>query len=292
MKTKGTNIYPYWLSFPALGVYSVFYVLPLVAALALSITDWNAMRFWEPEFVGIDNFLNFFTDKNFFVALKNTFLIAGVTTIMKTLIGFLLALALIKPLKTRNLMRTVYFMPAVYSSVLIGLIFTSIFRMDGLFTDMVHLMGFNGVDVDWLGNPDYSLYVIMFTEIWQWSGYSMIIFIAGLQSIPKEYYEASEIDGASSFQQMWNITIPMLTAAFNLCITIALIGGLKIFATVFVLTNGGPGFETDVLARYTYMTFGQGLYGKASAISLAQSIIIIIFSLTLNSWMKRKEVEL
>ena len=291
-RSKKLTLYPYWLSFPALVIYSIVYIVPLVAVLFLSVTDWNARDFWSPKFIGIENIVSFFNDKNFAIAFKNTLVFAIVTTVFKTVLGFLLALALIRPLKTRNLIRMVYFIPAVLNSIVVGLVFSSMFRMNGLFTQVLSSVGIQAANIDWLGNPKLSFPIIMFTEIWQWSGYSMVIFIAGMQSIPRELYEAASIDGASSFQQLKNITIPLLTTSFNFCITIALIGGFKVFAPVYVLTNGGPGFETDVLARFTLTTFNAGFYGKSSAISLVQSVLIIIISLSLNSFMKKREVEL
>lgn len=292
MKTRDAKLYPYWIAVPCILVYSAFYFVPLIAGLVFSVTDWNSYRFWSPEFNGLDNFIGFFNESNFTKAIKNTFNIAIFTTLFKVVLGLVLALALVRPLRTRNVLRTVFFMPAVLSSVVIGLVFSSIFRMEGLFTHLLAIFGITGLEIDWLGNPHYSIPIIMFTEIWQWSGLAMVVFIGSLQSIPKEYYEAVEIDGAGRFQRFWYITMPMLASAFNFNITIALIGGLRVFTPVFILTNGGPGFETDVLARYIFSTYGNGFYGKAAAISIIQSAMIILISYGINQWMKKKEVEL
>lgn len=120
----------------------------------------------------------------------------------------------------------------------------------------------------------------------------MMIYIAGLQGIPQVYYEAAELDGATGWQKFRNVTLPLLTTSTNLCVTIALIGGFRVFAVVYVLTNGGPGFATDVLSRYSLTMMNSGLYGKAAAASLVQSCIIMLISFTLNAFFKKREVEL
>lgn len=292
MGSKKANLYPYWLTLPAVLTYSFFYFLPLMASMGLSITDWNSRRFWTPEFNGLENYILFFLDSHFKSAIVNTFLFAAVTAFFKVFLGLLLALALIRPLKTRGYLRTVFYMPAVLSSVIIGIVFTSVFRMNGLFTELLNHVGMTGTDIDWLGTYQFSFPIIMFTEIWQWSGFTMIIFIAGLQSIPKEYYDSSDIDGASMLQQFKNITMPMLSPAFKVAVTISIIGGLRVFTQVMIMTNGGPGFETDVLSRYIYVTFSEGFYGKASAISLVQSLIIIFIVFVIEAYMKKKEVSM
>lgn len=291
-KRKRLTLYPYWMTTPSIIVYTIFYMVPLIAVFLMGFTDWNARRLWEPSFTGLDNFISFFTDRNFSTALKNTFEFAIVTTIGKTLVGFVLALILVRKLKGRNIFRTLFFLPCVLNSVVIGLIFTSIFKMHGMFSEALLDLGIITKAVEWLAKPKYSFPIVMFVEIWNWSGLSMMIFISGLQAIPTEYYEAAAIDGASGWQRFKSITIPLLTTSFNFCITIALIGGFKVFTVIHVLTGGGPGYATDVMSRYSLSMMNSGLYGKAAAASLVQACIVILISFALNAFFKKREVEL
>lgn len=291
-KKKKLTLYPYWMTAPSLTIYSIFYMVPLVAVFIMGFTDWNARRLWEPTFVGLDNIISFLTDKNFATAFKNTFKFSIVTTIGKTVVGLVLALILVRKLKGRNFFRTWFFLPTVLNQVVIGLLFTAIFKMDGVFSDVLLKLGIIDKAIDWLAKPQFSFPIIMFVEIWEWSGLSMMIFIAGIQAIPPVYYEAAAIDGATGWQRFRNITLPLLTTSFNFCITIALIGGFKVFTVVYVLTNGGPGFATDVLSRYSLTMMNAGLYGKAAAASLVQAVIVILLSVGLNTFFKKREVEL
>ena len=258
----------------------------------MAFTDWNAKRLWTPHFTGLSNIISFLSDKNFAAAFENTFRFAIITTIGKTVVGLLLALILVRHLKGRNFFRTLFFLPTVLNTIVIGLVFTAIFKMNGMFSNLLQQFGLIEKAIDWLSRPQYSFPIIMFVEIWQWSGLSMMIYIAGLQGIPQVYYEAAELDGATGWQKFKNVTLPLLTTSTNLCVTIALIGGFRVFAVVYVLTNGGPGFATDVLSRYSLTMMNSGLYGKAAAASLVQSCIIMLISFTLNAFFKKREVEL
>lgn len=292
MKKKKLTLYPYWMTVPSLVIYTIFYIVPLVAVFILGFTDWNVRRFWSPTFTGLDNIISFITDRNFIKAFKNTFSFAIVTTIGKTVLGFLLAFVLLRKFKGRNLFRTLFFLPAVLNQVVIGLIFTAIFKMNGLFSNVLLNLGIISKAVEWLGKPQFSFPIIEFVEIWQWTGLSMMIFVAGLEAVPSVYYEAASIDGASGWQRFRHITLPLMTTSFNFCITIALIGGFKVFTVVYVLTGGGPGYETDVLTRYSLSMMNAGFYGKAAAASLVQSCIVILLSFSLNAFFKKREVEL
>ena len=291
-KKKKITLYPYWMTVPSLIVYSLFYIVPLLTVFLMAFTDWNAKRLWTPHFTGLSNIISFLSDKNFAAAFENTFRFAIITTIGKTVVGLLLALILVRHLKGRNFFRTLFFLPTVLNTIVIGLVFTAIFKMNGMFSNLLQQFGLIEKAIDWLSRPQYSFPIIMFVEIWQWSGLSMMIYIAGLQGIPQVYYEAAELDGATGWQKFKNVTLPLLTTSTNLCVTIALIGGFRVFAVVYVLTNGGPGFATDVLSRYSLTMMNSGLYGKAAAASLVQSCIIMLISFTLNAFFKKREVEL
>ena len=286
------SLYSYKLTYPAIIIYSAFYVLPIIAAFILSFTDWNISRLLAPKFNGLSNFTSLFGDEVFKTSIINTLLFATISTFFKIAFGLLLAVAVVKPLLTRNYLRTLFYMPATLSMVVVGLVFTSILQMSGPLNGLLGLFAGKPVEINWLGDSKLAIYAVIFTEVWKWSGFCMAIFLAGLQSIPRDYYEACEIDGASSFKQFMNITLPLLAPAFTVNITINIIGGLRVFEQVYILTNGGPGTATQVISTYIYSTYGKGMLGVSTALGLLLFLAVGFVSLSTNTLLKKKEVEL
>ncbi|MBP1994520.1 carbohydrate ABC transporter permease [Paenibacillus eucommiae] len=288
---KILNLYSYSLTYPALLIYFVFFVVPVGAGLAMAFTDWNLQNLLQPKFNGLDNFKIIVDDARFIKSLWNTLVFAFFTTVFKVMFGLLLALALVQKLKLRSLYRSIFFFPAMLSVVVIGVIFTSVFQMGGLFDQLLNVFGIQA-EINWLGQGSTAMLVIILTEIWQWSGVIMIIFIAGLMGIPTDYYEAARIDGASWWGRFKHITFPLLAPAFTISVTISLVGGLKVFAIVYVLTNGGPGFSTQVLSTYIFQAFTNGLLGRSSAMGLVLTVLVTSFTLVLNYFLRRREIEM
>lgn len=289
-RKKGTNVYSYKLAIPAVLIFTVMFMVPVVMGIFTAFTDWNIRDLYHFEFNGLENFTDIFADKYFLLAIKNTFLFTIVTTAVKVMFAVLLAVALVKPLKTQKLMRSIFYIPSILSGVAIGLIFTSFFKMDGMFDQILDFFGYAGNTI-WLGEEATAMWCVIWTDIWKGTGFSMMIFIAGLQGIPEEYYEAAAIDGAGGIKRFFYVTLPLLMPSFTVVITSSLIAGLKVFDNVYVLTNGGPGFATQVLATYVYKNFSAGFLGKSSAMSLVMTVIVCICTVGLNSFMRKKEVE-
>ena len=289
MGSHDNELYPTVLMFPALVVFGVFLILPVLAAFVLGFTDWNIDWLTSPQFNGISNFVYIFSDEYFLLALKNTFIFAVITVLFKIVFGLILAIGLNFQSKGSNFLRTLFYLPAVMSMVVIGIIFSSIFRMEGLFNHFLTFINLPTFQKDWLGNPHTALYTTIIADIWRWSGFNMAIFLAGLQSIPKDYYESARIDGASSLRQIISITIPLLLPSFIVNITFNMIGGLKVFEQVFVITGGGPGYSSQVLSTYIYNTFSKGLLGRSTAMGLILFFIVYLASMVLNFAFKKKE---
>lgn len=289
-KRKEKNLYSYTMTLPAVILYTVMFIIPIIICFITAFTNWNIRNITSFQFNGLDNFINIFQDKYFLLSIKNTFLFALFTTVFKVVLGLILALILTKQLKSRNILRSLFYMPAVLSTVVIGLVFTAFFESGGMFDSILKLFGYGG-KIIWLGNESTALWCVIATEIWQWSGFAMILFIAGLQAIPQDCYEAAMIDGASPFQKFWKITFPLLAPSFTITIITNLIGGLKVFDKVYVLTNGGPGYATQVMGTYVYKSFSAGFLGKSSAMSLILTIIVCTITVVLNQYLKSKEVE-
>lgn len=285
------KVYPFWLGFPAAAIYTLFFVVPIIAAFFFSFTDWNLDRMDSPAWVGLRNFMSLIGDEVFLRSIQNTLIFAFITTVFKTLVGLLLALLVVKKFWANSFFRTLYYLPCVLSTMIVGLIFTAILRMDGLLNNMLTAMGLQSLTRDWLGSYGSAMSWIIIVEVWMWAGFSMFIFISGLQAIPRDYYESAEIDGANGFQRFASITMPLLAPSFTVVTTLNITGGLKVFDMVYSLTSGGPGFDTQVLSTYTYRAFGLGLLGKSSASALMLSVLVIAITFALNRALKSREIE-
>lgn len=293
MNKRAKKFYPNYFTYPALIIFIIFFGLPVIAAFILSFTDWNIRRLMTPKFNGVDNFVYLFQDEYFILSLKNTFKFAVITTLLIIIIGLLLALVLNEAVFGRSFYRTLFYLPAVLSLIVVGIMFTSVFKMDhGVLNQLLGALGLESLQRDWLGNPKTALNSIMFVQVWKWSGFSMAIFLAGLQGIPKDYYEAARIDGASWWQQFRNVTFPLLAPAFTVVVTMNTIGALKVFEQVYVMTGGGPGNSTQVLGTYIYREFSKGTLGRSTAMGLILFIMITVIAVVINGALKRREVEM
>ncbi|MDG0811120.1 carbohydrate ABC transporter permease [Cohnella rhizosphaerae] len=284
--------YPYSFTYFTVLFYGLFFIVPSVVGLSFAFTNWGSENLtdWAAvKFVGLDHFRYLFSDSDFNQALTNTFAFAAVTTFLKVFLGLLLALGLNRKLITRQFLRAVYYIPAVLSVTVVGLLFSAIFSMDGIFNRLLQDLGMGRYALNWLGDNRTAMSIVMSLEVWKWSGFCMMIFLAGLQTISRDYYEASSIDGASRLQQFRRITFPLLMPAITINMTLNLIGGFKVFDQVYVLTNGRSG--TEVLNTQVYRAFSNGLYGRSSAMGLILFGIIAIVTLVVTSYLKRKEVD-
>lgn len=285
------NTYPLWLSLPGMAIYTIFFIVPIIVAFAYSFTNWHLDHMNRADWVGLYNFISLLQDEVFLRSIGNTLLFAFFTTIFKTIVGLLLALLVVKKFPGNSLFRTLYYLPCVLSTMIVGLLFTAILKQDGLLNNILTSVGLQSWTRDWLGSYGSAMTWIIVVEIWMWAGFSMFLFISGLQAISKEYYESAQLDGATAWQQFRYITLPLLAPSFTVVTTLNITGGLKVFDLVYSLTGGGPGFDTQVLSTYTYRAFGLGQLGKSSAAAIMLSILIVIVTFALNRFLKSREVE-
>lgn len=289
MSTKAS--YPLWIVFPTLFFYTLFTVVPLIMSVGLSFTDWNINRLDAPTWKGIANYITVFSDSIFTHSIFNTLVYAAGTASLKVIFGLLLALALVKNSPVNSALRTLYYTPCVLSSTVIGLLFTSILTKYGLLNNFLTSIGLDFLAIDWLGFYKSAMFSVIFLEGWMWAGFNMFIFISGLQAIPKEYYECADILGISKAKQFWSITIPLLMPSFTVNLTLNITGGLKVFDMIYVLTNGGPGFDTQVVSTFAYRSFGTGLLGQSCAASVILCAIVMTLTFIFNRFITSKEVE-
>lgn len=286
---RAKNLYSYYMIYPALLIYSIFFVIPAIAGFYYSFTDWRLDRL-ELQFIGWDNFKKIFSDKTLILALQNTAIFAIVTVVGKNAIGLLLAVGLNMRLRTKNLLRAIFYSPSILSILVISILFTPMLRTEGTINNLLEAVGLHSLSQAWLTNPSIVIWTIAIVSIWQSAGFQMAIYLAGLQSISQEYYEAATIDGASSWKSFFKITLPLLLPAININLMLTLIGGLKVFSEVYVMTGGGPGNASQVVGTIILRSFGEGNWGLGTAVNTLLFVVVTIIAIPLLIFMRRKEV--
>lgn len=283
--------YSRWFLLPGLILYATFFLVPCLVSFYFAFTNWNAYTS-EASFIGFGNFARIFDDRILSTALRNTLFFGIATTIGKNVLGLALALYLNGKLKLRNGWRAVFFLPAVLSPIVIGLLFTAILHPEGLFNSLLGHAGLAALQREWLVDRDVVMWAVSGVEVWQYAGFHMAIFLAGLQSIPRQYYEASLVDGAGRWQTFRGVTLPLILPAFNISLITSMIGGFKVFTQVYVLTGGGPGHASEVLNSAIFRTLGEGQWGLGTAMNVVLFACIGLISLTTLAYLRRKEVEM
>ncbi|HJB47255.1 MAG TPA: sugar ABC transporter permease [Candidatus Mediterraneibacter surreyensis] len=291
-KKRKNSIYPLWATAPALLIYTVFAVVPILISLVFSFTDWNMERLYSPEFAGLKNYIGLMEDPVFLKSIANTFIFALCTTVLKTVVGFLLALALVRKVAARGVLRTIYYAPCVMSITVVGVLFKSILANTGLLNNALSLLGMDFLTRDWLAKYGTAMGSVIFVETWMWAGFNMFIFLSGLQAIPSDYYESATLDGANGWEKFRYVTLPLIVPSLTVVVTLSIAGGLKVFDIIYVITNGGPGFDTQVLSTYTYQTFSLGFLGESTAGSVILAVIVTIISFVMNRYFTKREVEM
>lgn len=275
------KIYKTYFTFPALFFYILLFIIPVILNFGYSFTNWNAIKMTgeTAKFIGFDNYIEIFQDSELLMVIVRTLIFAAVTTVFKNVIGFLLALALNEGLKTKNILRAIFFLPAMLSPLIIGLIFGSIFMKAGFANQLLTALGLEELTKAWLTTKSTALGTTMFVEIWRQVGFNMVIYLAGLQLIDKSYYEAAAVDGANKRQQLRYITLPRILPSLIINLLLALSQGLKAFDIVFVLTGGGPNGATELINTLVFNQFGKKLYGMSAAYGVILFIITAIAGL-------------
>ncbi|HHY83236.1 MAG TPA: sugar ABC transporter permease, partial [Clostridiales bacterium] len=251
MKLKiGNEIKWFSLVIPALFFYLVFMIFPSLSAVYYSFTEWDGIT---SKFIGLENYINIFKDQKVLGSLRNAALYTIFITVIQNIYGLALAIMLDRKLRGISVIRMMFFMPAVFSSLVLGYVWGFILQPNyGLVNTILGKLGLESLQLDWLGDSSIAVWMIILVVVWQCAGYTMVIYIAGLQSISKDYYEAADIDGASFFNKFKNITFPLIAPSFTINVILCLIGTLKLFDPIYALTRGGPSNETESLASMIF----------------------------------------
>lgn len=275
---------------PALILLALFTAYPLVRGVILSFQSWDG---FSPvsSFIGLENYARLFADPIFGTALLNTFIYGVGSTIVQQILGLALALALDSKLRGRNVLRAVIYLPVLVSPVIMGTMYYLLFQYNvGTLNDIVVALG--GTRQAWLADSGTAILVIVTVNSLQFVGISMIIYLAGLQSIPTMYHEAAMLDGANGWRRFLNITLPLLQPAFATSIVLNLIGGLKLFDVIQVMTGGGPGYSTNSVSTLIgKVYFDNQAAGYSAAMGVALFVVIVVFTLLLNAALNRRRIE-
>jgi raffinose/stachyose/melibiose transport system permease protein len=279
------------LALPAVALLAVFYLLPNVLNLVLGFTDWNAVRD-QIRFIGLENFERLTADDALGRAVGITLQFSIVTMVAQNLAALGLALALERTNRINGLFRTLFFLPVLISPLAAGFVFRGLLAPNGTVNGI--LSGISGQEFDfpWFGSIDLTIYVVALIQAWKGVGITMLIYVAGLLAIPHELEEAARVDGAGNLQVVSRIKLPLLAPALTANLVLTLIGAIGAFDVILATTRGGPGGSTAVINLVLYQYFAQGLFGMATAVNLVVFALVLLASVPLIVYLRRREVSL
>lgn len=276
---------------PILFIYCTFFVFPVISSFHLSLTDWSGLGSYK--FIGLKNFIDIFNDKLTYQVAFQTLEYTVILTVVGNIFGITMASIFDLKLPINGIMKAVFFLPYVFNALVVGYIWSYIYEPDaGIINIVLKAIGLGHFAIPWLGNVATVIPAIVFAMVWQYTGANALIYLSGLKSIPKVYYEAAHIDGASDFSIFKHITLPLIAPAITVNVMQAFIGGLKIFDIIFVMTNSGPGYTSASVTTIIYsFAFNKNQYGYATAFGVVLFIIIAFLSIIFTNYFRSKEIE-
>jgi len=254
---------PWLFAVPAVLAILVLRYAPSLAGGAFAFTDWDGLS-PQANFVGLDNFATVFANPITADAIWHTLVLGFAFVILVNVVGILLALALNQSLRTRNILRAIFFLPFALSQLATAFVWQFILAYDGPLNTLLRGIGLEDLQKSWLGDPTLAMPAVIVVMVWQYSGLAMIIYLAGLEGISEEIHDAAAVDGAGAFRKFWDVTLPLLAPAITISLTLTLIFGLGAFDQILGLTNGGPVNATQTIATqvwqqtFVYSNFAQG----------------------------------
>jgi raffinose/stachyose/melibiose transport system permease protein len=279
--------YPNWFYLPAGLVFGVFFLVPTVLAFYFSLTRWSL---FDATFIGLDNYAAFLSDPQLVTGLRNTIIYAVLTSGLKVIIALPLAILLTSSIRLKALFRGIIFFPVLVSTVAVGITFAALMQPStGLINTFLDFIGLPRLD--WLGNPRLALFSVALVDVWKGIGLAMVIFIAGILSIPVEYFEAAKLEGGA-WVAFRHVILPLSRNATFTVILLSFIGGLRTFDLIWTMTHGGPGFASDVLTSVIYKMYQAGFYGLSTAGNVVLFILVTIIVYPLMRFFNRLELEL
>jgi len=263
--------------FPSLLIYAVFVLSTMIYSLVLSFTDWDGIS-RTLNFIGLVNYIKLFNDTQFYNAFKNNLIWVVISLILPMFLGLFLAALIDRQIRGENIFKSIFYLPMTISFIVIAVIWSWVYEPNlGILNTFLRAVGLGFISKAWLANQNTALFSIIIAASWQLTGYSMILFLAGLRNVPPELIEAAKLDGANAWQSFWHVIFPMLRSVRTVVIATILINSFRVFDLVFAMTQGGPGGASNVLAMFMYQeTFWKYRMSYGSTIAVIQFIIILI----------------
>ena len=281
------RMYPYWFYLPATVVFGLFFIVPTAMAFYFSLTRWSL---FDATFIGLDNYVAFMGDAHLMAGLRNTIIYAMLTSGFKVLISLPLAMLLTSSIRLKGLLRGIIFFPTLVSVVAVGITFSTLMQPSvGLINTTLGFLGLP--QPQWLGSPDLALYSVALVDVWRGVGIATVIFIAGILSIPPDYFDAARLEGGN-WVKFRHVILPLARNAMFTIILLSFIGGLRTFDLIWTMTRGGPGFASDVLTSVIYKEYQAGFYGLSTAGNVVLFILVTIIVYPLIRFFNSQELEL
>ncbi|MGC5077103.1 carbohydrate ABC transporter permease [Agrococcus sp. DT81.2] len=267
----------WWWALPGILMVLAIHYVATAAGGVFAFTNWSGIG--EFDWVGLENFEAIFTDPSKLLALWNTLFLAFASVLLANVAGLVIAVNLNRVLKSRYVLRTLFFMPVVLSPLATAYIWKFIFEFNGPLNVLLRGIGLGDLTRPWLADPQLAIWAILLVVVWQNIGFAMVIYMAGLAGVPQEIEEASAIDGANLMQRFWHVTLPSIRPAIAISTTLGIVNGLRIFDQIMALTGGGPANATSTLATEVYkQAFSLGSFGYGAALALILTLIILVFA--------------
>jgi raffinose/stachyose/melibiose transport system permease protein len=268
----------WWWALPAIVAVLLVHYIGTAGGALFAFTDYTGIG--DFNFIGLDNFRQIFEDPTRLGSLRNTLFLAFGFLILTNVLGLVLALALNRTLKSRYVLRALFFLPVVLSPLAVSYIWKFIFEFEGPLNQALGWLGLESLQKTWLADPTLALWCVLFVMAWQTFGLVMVIYLAGLATVPQEIEEAAAIDGAGTWSRFRHITVPSIRPSIAIASTLMLLQGLRVFDQVMALTGGGPAGATETLATQVYKeTFALSNFGFGAALALVLTVIMLVFAI-------------
>lgn len=285
------NLENFSFAFPAIAIFSLFYIYPFLKVFQLSVCDWNGIdQFSFPTFyVGLTNFREILVDKIWWQSMWHAAYITLIALTFQNFLALLLAMACDREIKARNYFRVIFFLPPILSEVVVGLIWQWIYDGNyGLLNHALVTLGLSHLVHGWLSDPQTALTCVAIVHSWKGFGWGFIILLAGLQTIPRQLYEAAKVDGASPWYVFRHVTVPMMMPVFVLVSILTILGSMQVFVLIYTMTGGGPGYHTEVpVTRILASMSSSSRFGYACAQGILFGLVLLVLSFTQKKFAER-----
>ncbi len=274
-------------------LYAIFVVYSFLSTIYFSMTDWDGAQPVK-RFIGLENYQHLFQDQLMWLSLTHNLIWIAVGTLTPVVIGLVLATLVWSGVRGRIVFRTIFFMPVVLSTVVVGMIWAWIYHpMFGPINLILRAVGLESVARGWLGDLTWALYALLLAALWAYFGFCFVILLAALQNVDMELHDAAKIDGANAWRRFINVTVPQLRPVLTMLLAYTLVGGFNVFDIVYIMTKGGPANATEVLSTYTYtMAFKQNQVGYGAALTMIITVLSLAASFLFITFRERNEPEI